>query len=196
MGLFQLFALFLYNEYGVGYADFYEHTLHWLLCSDNAAAAAVAVIKGRLEDIVNGVPGAEFVIADPRFGTVRWPFEEYLFLCAVWDLEAFYADAEAFLSGYFDDKDLFAALLRFQRAMIKRPFYRGGTVRSPYDFETYFLNALENKRVPLKKEDHETVIRARYYDNWVDYAKKVAWYGRKENRSIYLAGSGERVEIG
>ena len=46
MGLFQLFALFLYNEYGVGYADFYEHTLHWLLRSDNAAAAAVAVAAG------------------------------------------------------------------------------------------------------------------------------------------------------
>ena len=196
MGLFQLFALYLYNEKGVSYASFYESVLAWLLKAGNGAAQSLRTVRKKLEDIVNGVPGAAFVITDERFGFVRWPFEEYLFLCAVWDLDSLYAEARTFLSGYFDDADLFEALWRFQRVMIKRPFYKGETFFSPYDFETYFLNALENKRVPLKKEDHETVIRARYYDNWVDYAKKVAWYGRKENRSIYLAGSGERVEIG
>ena len=145
---------------------------------------------------MNGVPGTEFVIADPRFGSVRWPFEEYIFLCTVWDLDAFYDDAKTFLSDFFDDGVLFDELRRFQRAVIKRPFYSGGTVTSLYDFENYFINALENKRSSLIKGRHEMKIDARYFDDWVDYAKNVAWFGRKDNRSIYLAESAERNEQG
>ena len=196
MGLCQLFALYLYNEKGVGYADFYEKTLDWLLRTDNGASRAIRVIRRRLEEIVEGVSGAEFVITDERFGKVRWPFEEYLFLCGVWQLDAFYADAEGFLSGFFEGDDIFPELMRFQRAVIKRPFYEGGDVTSAYDFEMYFINALENKKVPLRKGEHTMTINARYYDNWVDYAKIVAWFGRKDNRNIYLAESAERNENG
>lgn len=192
LGLFQLFSLFLHNEYGVGYSDFYERTLRWLQSSDNAAAKAVATVEKRLKDIANGVPGTEFVIADDRFGTVRWPFEEYIFLCTVWDLDAFYEDAKTFLSEFFDDGVLFDGLLRFQRAMIKRPFYGGGTVVSEYDFESYFINTLKNKRVPLVRKKHEMKIDARYFDDWVEYAKIVAWFGRKDNRSIYLEERADR----
>lgn len=196
MGLFQLFALYLHNERGVGYADFYEKTLDWLLRSDNSAGTAIRTVKRRLEAIVNGVNGAEFVITDERFGKVRWPFEEYLFLCAVWKLDAFYDGAEKFLSGFFGNDDVFPELMRFQRAVIKRPFYHGGDVTFAFDFETYFLNALENKKVPLVREEHTMTIRARYYDDWTDYAKNVAWFGRKDNRNIYLAESAERNENG
>ncbi|MBQ9879253.1 MAG: cobalamin-dependent protein [Clostridia bacterium] len=192
LGLFQLFSLFLHNEYGVGYSDFYERTLRWLQSSDNSAAKAVATVEKRLKDIADGVPGTEFVIADDRFGTVRWPFEEYIFLCTVWDLDAFYEDAKTFLSGFFDDGVLFDELLRFQRAMIKRPFYGGGTVVSEYDFESYFINTLKNKRVPLVRKKHEMKIDARYFDDWVEYAKIVAWFGRKDNRSIYLEERADR----
>lgn len=196
MGLFQLFVLYLHNERGLGYSDFYEKTLTWLLGADNGAAEAVRTVRNRLEDIINGVPGAEFVITDNRFGKVRWPFEEYLFLCSVWQLDAFYDDAERFLSEFFADKVFFSELIRFQRTVVKRPFYGGGVVASDYDFETYFINALENKRVPLEKGPHEMKINARYYDDWVDYAKNVAWFGRKDNRNIYLAESAERNENG
>ena len=192
LGLFQLFSLFLHNEYGVGYSDFYERTLRWLQSSDNSAAKAVATVEKRLKDIADGVPGTEFVIADDRFGTVRWPFEEYIFLCTVWDLDAFYEDAKTFLSGFFDDGVLFDELLRFQRAMIKRPSYGGGTVVSEYDFESYFINTLKNKRVPLVRKKHEMKIDARYFDDWVEYAKIVAWFGRKDNRSIYLEERADR----
>lgn len=194
LGLFQLFALYLYNERGVGYGEFFNKTLAWLLTSDNAVARKMREIKRRLTDIVSGVPGAAFVAEDDRFGKVRWPFEEYLFLCAVWELDAFYDAAEEFLAGFFEDDPVFPELMRFQRAMIKRPFNKETEVVSDYDFETYFLNALENKRVPLKKENHTTKINAVYYADWMFFAKKVVWFGRKENRNIYLGENGERSE--
>lgn len=194
LGLFQLFALYLYNEKNVGYGDFYNKTLAWLLTSDNAASRVMRGIRQRLTDIVNGVPGAGFVAADERFGKVRWPFEEYLFLCAVWEPDAFYDAAGEFLSEFFGDDPVFPELMRFQRAMIKRPFNKETEIITDYDFETYFLNALENRRVPLKKEKHTTEINAVYYDDWTFYAKKVVWFGRKENRNIYLGENGERSE--
>lgn len=194
LGLFQLFALYLYNERGIGYGEFFNKTLTWLLGSDNTVAQKMREIKQRLTDIVNGVPGAGFVAEDERFGKVRWPFEEYLFLCAVRELDAFYAAAEEFLAGFFGDDPVFPELMRFQKAMIKRPFNRETEITSDYDFETYFLNALENRRVPLKKEKHTTKINAVYYDDWTFYAKKVVWFGRKENRNIYLGENGERSE--
>jgi len=135
-----------------------------------------------------------FVIADERFGDVRWPFEEYLFLCTVWELDAFYDDAQSFLQPFFAQDKVFPALTAFQRAMIKRPFYSGGKLELSYSFQDYFLNALENKKVALKAGAYEMEIRTTNYDNWPFFAKKVAWYGRKDNRNIYLGETGERSE--
>ena len=37
-------------------------------------------------------------------------------------------------------------------------------------------------------------IRAACYDDWPFFAKKVAWYGRKDKRIIHLGATGERSE--
>ena len=61
--------------------------------------------------------------------------------------------------------------------------------------QEYFLNALENKRVPLKAGCFEMEIHTASYESWPFFAQKVAWYGRKDNRSIYLGELGERSEV-
>ena len=194
MGVFQLLSLYLYQEHGVGYAAFYEKVLRWLLDADNHVGQTMREMKRRLEDIAAGVPGAGFVIADDRFGSVRWPFEEYLYLCTVWELDAFYDDAKSFLSAFFAEDAVFEDLMAFQRAMVKRPFGAGGQLTMPYNFEAYFLNALGNRKIPLEQGAYKMEIPAANYESWSFYAKKVVWYGRKDNRNLYLGGTGERSE--
>ena len=195
MGILQLIALYLYNEHAVGYATFYTKVLDWLLASNNSVSRVVHDLKRRLESIVADADGAEFIIADERFGDVHWPFEEYLFLSTVWDLDAFYDDVQEFLLPFFKDDIVFFDLLAFQRAMIKRPFYAGGKLTMRYSFNEYFLQALENKKTMLKRGTYKMEIRSAKYDNWPFFAKKVAWYGRKDNRNIYLGETGERSEV-
>lgn len=186
MGIFQLFALYLHAEYGVGYAEFYQKTLQWMLSSDNSVSSAMRTLRDRLIRIAGGASDTELVIADSRFGNVRWPFEEYLFLCTVWDLDDFYDNARGFLAPYFSGDEVFADLLAFQRAMVKRPFFSGAGMTLRYNFEPYFLNALKNKKIPLRKGRYLLEIRGEKYDDWPTYAKQVVWYGRKNSRNIYL----------
>ena len=195
MGILQLVSIYLHNEHGMGYAVFYEKVLNWLLSSGKEISCVMRRLKQRLEDIVAGKSDTEFVVADERFGDVRWPYEEYLYLCTVWKLDEFYDAVYSFLGPLFEGDQVFPSLMRFQRSMMKRPFYSGGKLEFPYSFQEYFLHAMENKRVPLKSGEYEMEIHAAKYESWSFFAKKVAWYGRKDNRSIYLGELGERREV-
>lgn len=194
MGLLELACLYLHNENGVSYRDFYRKLDDFLLDSKGPAGEALRNIKFCLEAIVNGEKNARFVINDDRFGAVRWSFEEYLFLSCVYAGDEFFGEIASFVLSLSCDKQTAESVLCFQKAMLKRPFYDGGTVESEYNFEEYFSCALENKRVPLKKEKSLMNIRARRFDDWQTFAKVVAWYGRKDNRCIYLGSFAERKE--
>ena len=192
MGLFQLFALYLRREMNVSYRSFYEKTLRWLLEAENCAGDAVRLIRSKLVGIARSGKDAGFVMTDERFGAVSWPFEEYLFLCAVYGADDFYDDARRFLGIFGIDEMLFGSLFDFQKNIVKRPFYNGGTYGYDYNFPEYFTALLENRDAELKKEKCTFEIHAKYYGSWQDYAKNVAWFGRKDNKNIYLSDVTDR----
>ena len=185
MGLLQFFALYLYNEGICSYKDFYMGLMdHFLSNPETVAGKTFNEICSFLDDVL--AEKGTLSCCDKRFGNVQWPFEEYAYLCTVYELEKFYDEIILFLKRFEIDEEIFTELLVFQRNIIKLPHHSQFTIHAGYDFFEYFNNLLDGKRSTLVKKDIMVNINARPFENWEMYAKKVVWYGRKDSNCTYI----------
>ncbi len=188
MGILQLFALYLYNEGLCSYRDFYERLLMHFLTEENTVAGRVyGRVQGYLGDVLSGK--GTLSCADERFGRVQWPFEEYIYLCIIYELDAFYDEIREFVGSFIPDKDIAESLLCFQKKMMKTPFGEDFSMKEKYSFPEYFNLLLDGKAAELKKSDRIFEIKTRRFPSWEMYAKAVVWYGRKDSSCTYIRQS-------
>ncbi|MCH5197586.1 MAG: radical SAM protein [Oscillospiraceae bacterium] len=192
LGLMQLPALYLFFEKGIKYVDFYSRLLSSLLSKENSVFNR---IKKQLDDMLENGAGA--VVFDERFGKVSWTFEEYAFLSAVFEKEAFYKEMDAFLSFYISDDAFRRELLSYQAFTVKeinRPY---AEFKGNYNWREYFSSLLKNKRAELIKREVNYFVNDEFCcASWSEYAEKVVWYGRRGGKNIYSSEIKERFVDG
>lgn len=184
-GLLMMFALYLYNEKGVKFSDFYQSFIDKVLSDESTVGGLVySRLKARFEAVTRGEDGVVWV--DRRFGNVGWTPEEFAFLNVAIEVDKFYEEAEPFLREYFDDEELFENLFAYQKNVVKLPFRDDITLETQYNFKDYFYNVLcLNPAKPERKKCVNKITTVKC-NSWEDYARYVVWYGRKESRNIYL----------
>lgn len=185
MGLLQFFALYLYNEGICSYRDFYTALIEYFFSApETVGGRAFGKINESLDSVL--LEKGSLCCTDERFGRIQWPFEEYIFLSVVYELDRFYDEAEGFLRSFGIEKTVFEDLLRFQKKMIKRPYDNKVSFLAEFNFPVYFNGLLDGKKTALRKEKTEIDIDVRPFENWENYARVVAWYGRKNSNSTYI----------
>ncbi len=185
MGLLQFFALYLYNEGLCSYKKFYSSLLDFALSNpDTVIGSVFKKIEQRLDKVLNEAD--TLCCTDERFGRVEWPFEEYAYLCMIYNYEKFYNEIDGFLSAFGTDSEIHTQLLEFQKSIIKKPFDEKVYINASYDFVDYFMKLLDLKEAELKKDDLSLEIEVKPFDSWESFAKIVAWYGRKDSFSTYI----------
>lgn len=185
MGLLQFFALYLYNEGLCSYKDFFFSLLSFALSKpDTIIGSVFKDIEKKLDAVLDET--GTLCCTDERFGKVQWPFEEYAYLCMVYNSEKFYSEITEFLERFGIDKELYSQLLDFQKNIIKKPFDKKIVIDYSFDFVDYFMKLIDGKKVSLKKEDIHIEIEAKPFDSWASFARIVAWYGRKDSFSTYI----------
>lgn len=185
MGILQFFTLYLYNEGICSYKKFYKSLLEYFISNpDTVAGRLFKKINECLDDVLSEI--GTLTISDERFGKVQWPFEEYVYLCVVYEIDKFFSEITAFLNVYNIDEQVFAELLKFQKYMIKRPFKSDFDFEVAYNFVEYFNAILNGKNAKLQKSFQKVFIKANRFDDWKSFAKIVAWYGRKDSNSTYI----------
>lgn len=185
MGLLQFFALYLYNEGVCSYKEFYSSLLDFALSNpDTVIGSVFCKIRGYL-DAVTEEKGT-LCCTDERFGKVQWPFEEYAYLCMVYDSENFYGEITDFLEKFGIDKEIYIQLLDFQKKIIKKPFDEKIVIDYAFNFVEYFMKLIDGKEAELGKENIHIELEAKPFDSWAKFARIVAWYGRKDSFSTYI----------
>ncbi|MBQ7595033.1 MAG: radical SAM protein [Clostridia bacterium] len=188
-------AMYLYEEKGVGYRQFYESFLAW--CAENPGTFCGRLYDecGRfIDDVINGKDSFKSVFEG--FGDITWGFDEYLFMkCAV-NADVFYGELRSFLLRYDIDSELFDALMTYQQHIIKKMNTSSFVFETEYDFEEYFNAIFAGGYVPLKKRHCRiTLTEKEPVDTIEDYARKYIWYGRRDEAPIYSQKRGSlRVE--
>ena len=193
MGLLQFFALYLYNEGICSYKEFYNSLLEYLLSKPELVGGNVLKqIAEYLEAVI--CEEGTLSCSDERFGKVQWPFEEYIYLCIIYEAEKFYDEMIPFLKNFNIDENVFAELLTFQENIMKMPFRNEFDFHIKYDFLSYFKDMLNGKNTEIKKADTIIKINPEPFRTWEEFAKVVAWYGRKNGRSTYLKEADSETE--
>ncbi len=185
MGLLEFFALYLYNEKVCSYKEFYTRLLeHFLSHPETVAGTAFKRINSYLDDVIS--ENGTLSCADERFGRVQWPFEEYAYLCTVYELDRFYDETEEFLREFNIEESVFCELIGFQKNIMKRPFQNEICIKSCFGFYKYFIEILSGKEAVLEKTKMSITFKAAVFDSWEEFAKVIAWYGRKNGANTYL----------
>ncbi len=185
-GLLLLFALYLHNEKGLSYSDFYRKFIgHVFSSPDTVCGKIYQKLRDRFDEVAKGNAG--LVWEDRRFGDVGWPSEEFVFLNVAVEVEQFYSEIEGFLKGFFDDEKLFENLFLYQKNVVKLPFRERIEFNCDYDFKAYFSDILCSNDATLNKKCCRNIIQEPVScASWADYARYIIWYGRKDSRNIYL----------
>ena len=185
-GLLMLFAIYLHYEKKLSYSDFYKSFINYSLNKQDSLCFELCnQLLTRFSEVSKGEN--TLVWEDRRFGDVGWTTEEFLFLNIAFEFDRFYEETKEFLSQYFEDKQLFNNLLSFQKNIIKLPSTDTLEFKTAFDFKHYFSEILYGRYDKLEKTDCTNIIANPVsYNNWIDYARYVIWYGRKDSRNIYL----------
>lgn len=185
-GLLMLFALYLYNEKGIKYSDFYNAFINYMFKNPETVGGRIyAKLKERFEAVARGEAG--IVWEDRRFGDVGWPSEEFAFLNAAYECDKFYAEIKDFIKSFFENDNAFEDLFLWQTKTVKLPFTDKIEFECGYDFKSYFSDLLCGQPATLKKARMlNTVEKTVKCKSWQDYARFIVWYGRKDSRNIYL----------
>ncbi len=185
MGILLFFALYLYNEKICSYKQFYTGLLDFFLKNPQTVAGkAFRTIENYLDAVLQ--ENGTLSCCDERFGKVQWPFEEYAYLHTVYDIDLFYKEAESYLREYNIPTEIFSSLMSFQRKMMKTPFDNSESIQSGYNFYEYFSAFLSSAPIKLQEKREAVSVDVRSYGDWADFARKIAWYGRKNGATTYL----------
>ena len=185
MGILQFFAIYLYEQKICSYKEFYTSLLEFALSNPaTVIGRAFSEIQNKLDDVI-GEKAAPNCF-DPRFGNIMWTLEEYAFLYTVYESELFFEETKDFLSEFFKDKELFNNLHTFQKKIMKHPFDTDFSFDSNFDFVGYFNMILDGKDAVLHKTPCNFSIHTKPFSSWEQFARNVAWYGRKDSSCTYV----------
>lgn len=185
LGLLQCFAIYLFNEHGTKYSDFYLGLIEYFKNNPDSVAGRIYLdLHKKLSDVTDNLGTCETLL--PEFGNVNWPVEEWYFLQIIKNFDLFFDEICGYLNSFGIDNNIYTELLKYQRNMIKRPCVKESSFSIAYDFPDYFSSIYNGRHNSLKRTDLLIKIRnENCKTNYPDYARETVWYGRKGGRIMY-----------
>lgn len=182
LGLLKFIAIYLRKAKNISYYDFYMNLYEWI----EKESKVIKRILDRVFECIDAFLKGEgnLCFSDERFGNIYWEFYEGLFLSCAAEFENFYEDVINYLKQYFDDDKLFEDLLLYQKSMVALPSQEEKIFDVNYNWFEYFENLFNPSYLTPKEKLTTLKIEKSSTDDWVDYAHKRVWYGKRYENTI------------
>ena len=182
LGLLRHIAIYLHNEGVVSYYDFYTALLVYIMTSDTAFSRTFSTFRDKYEHSLAG----DWNYYNPAFGHITWFFEEGAFLEAISDIDRCIESLRPFLEPYFEDKDVFEELLRYDLFLLRKPEAEKQEMFFNYDFQEYFQCFAQGKRKPLNQTGLKlSIVTETVFEDFQSFAKNTVWFGRRRGMTMY-----------
>ncbi len=181
-GLLRCFAIYAFYELGIGYREFYEGLMKFVE-EGNAPffGELYKNVKASFDEIAEGRNPKFFV---PFVGNLVWDHYEYMFLHISGSFDKFYDEIRPYLSGIIKDENMLSDLMKYQKAVIRKPCEENSECGTDYDFYNYFKRIYVNKYEPLESGKFTTLFSdSNPVYNWEEFGKRVVWYGKMGSKS-------------
>ncbi len=184
-GLLRCIAIYLRREKDLPYYDFYMRFFHAVEQSDGTVKSVLDYATASLTEFLAGKSGIMFF--DSRFSDSFLRIKEALFLCAAYDLNAFYDDAKGIIKKEFAplaEEPLVDELFAYQKAIINLP-NKPETIRTfSRNWNEYFSTFRKDGYTPLEPGEFTYLFEPGNCSDWYDYTKRNIWYGKRTNKMI------------
>ncbi len=181
-GLLRCFAIYAFYELGIGYRDFYEGLMKFV--EDGNAPFFGELydnVRASFDEIAEGRNPKFFV---PFVGNLVWDHYEYMFLHISGSFDRFYDEIRPYLSGIIKDENMLSDLMKYQKAVVRKPCEEKSECKTDYDFYNYFKRIYVNKYEPLESGKFTTLFSdSNPVYNWEEFGKRVVWYGKMGSKS-------------
>lgn len=183
-GILQCVAMYVRMEYGISYYDFYCDLFSFIKEESAFCKPVFEMVSKTLQDFVDGKGGLTY--QNDIFGKITYPLEEAVFLLCLYNSDTFYNEMRRFSKKYIKDEAMLDELLRYQRAVVLRPSDDDYSYAFRYNFRDYFEAILRNSLVRLEEKQVTYKFTTPFKTNdWIEYAKQIIWYGRRNGRMMY-----------
>lgn len=182
MGVLRFIAVYLRKAKNVSYYDFYMSLYKKIKEGDGVVREILDYVTSGVDRFLEGKGNLGFT--DERFGDIYWPYEEGLFLCTVNQIDEFYDEIGDYVRHYFDNEDLFKDLLNYQKNIIRAFGSDVKELEFEYDWLDYFSDIISMEKLFPEKRKITLSFEPSYENDWFEYAKKIVWFGKRDNRQI------------
>lgn len=186
LGLTRMLAMYLYNEKGITYKDFYERLIRWLSSLDESTVCGG--VYAELVQLTQGIVDGHNSLSVP-FGKneiITWSYEEYVFLRLVEQYDEFSHQISEFMRGFDDGSGVIDDLVNYQLSCIKKPGIPEIQISCEHDFYDYFADMCSGKARSLEKRDCVVYSKGESADNFDEFARISVWYGRRDDAQLYI----------
>lgn len=191
-GILQCIAMYIRNECNISYYDFYTGLFDFIFNESVFLKSIFKMVSDVLNNFVNGCGGLTY--QNDIFGKITYPLEEAVFLLCLNKFDLFIDEISDYVKRYIENEDLLNQLLMYQQAVVLKPNANGMEYAFEYDFERYYNAILRNSYEPLKKQKVSYRFSTPFItENWVEYAREIVWYGRRNGRMLY-SSSPNKIE--
>ncbi len=193
-GIMQCIAMYIRKELNISYYDFYK-SLHKFIEEESTFCKPLfEMVSSTLENFVDGKGG--LVYQNDIFGKITYPLEEAVFLHCLYDSADFYDEMRTFVKRYIKDEEMLDELFRYQMSVVLRPLHNNYAVPFSYKFRDYFDAILCNSYSPLEKENVIYNFSTPFdTKDWIEYAKEIIWFGRRNGRMMFSSMPNKIEEI-
>lgn len=183
-GLLKFFAIYLRNETGTTYYEFYNALIDFIFSSEGTFINSLFC---QLRDRKADTEKADWTYQKDLFGKTGWYFEEGAFLELVYNWDEFWHDIMPFLKEFKYAEGVFDDLLNFQKKAIRRKGITDVTIESEHNFYNYFNAIICDNKIPLEKKKNTITVKSDCYtETWEEYARQTVWFGKRHHMSLYI----------
>lgn len=177
-GLLRAFAIYQHCEKNVPYSAFYDGLLTYFEENPELFTSSLYFdIKSHADGVSRGTDNKKLIF--PPAGDVVWDDHEYAVLNILSRFEEFYADVLPYLKKYDYGEGVFEDLLKYQKAVMRRPDDEHTEISLGYDVHSYLSRVYVNEYEPLKKKNvRYSMTDTDVCHDWKSFGKFVIWYGR------------------
>ena len=177
-GILRSIAIYLYYEKKVPYEKFYNSVVDLCKNSDNETLNhAYRSLYNFYKDV--GLEKPIELYSNDVYGKISWPPKHVAHMDAIYRLEEYYDAMMPLFESYGINKDILDEIIEYQKCTLKRPGHNNYSRDFTYGWHEYFTKAIAGEYEPLKKYANRiTVSNEKNPDNWTDYAREAAWFGK------------------
>jgi len=196
LGMFQMFAIFLYGKYQISYRVFYEALIRFAKDHPQTLVGReLRAFNDILDHVLAGIGFDQFL---PEFGEVNWPPEEASFLRLSENIDAAYEEFGDFLTSFLTACDIEwdPALIRDLSNYQRQRLVHYDDNHNPdhelmldldYNLPEYIHSVMKGEPGSLQsgRKRYRIVRNQNFNGDKIRFAQEVVWYGRKGGRFLY-----------